>query len=247
MAAPAVADQSALDVIEEIRKDVNTARMLETPFFRYIEKNELTPEQLRTFFQQYYVIVKTSYKMLAAGILHAPCDQPDLIIHLTKFLETESGGTPNHLVYYQRWADSFGVTVPTLEATQFNKRSREFEDTLMSYYATEDPLPMLAAQCGVEDCAAVLIEGLDRGFKRYPMNSRAYGYLAAHRLLENDEDGHSRWAIDSLARSDELRTRLDDVEKIYRRVDEAFVGVFDGIYEQWGVGKPTRKGLPKKG
>ena len=54
-----------------------------------------------------------------------------------------------------------------------------------------------------------------------------------HLLLENDEDGHSRWAIDSLASAPDLQSRLNEFEAVYRRVYEAFVGVFNGIYAAW--------------
>jgi len=105
----------------------------------------------------------------------------------------------------------------------------------MNYFSSNDSLVKQAAQVGLEDCAEVLIEGLDRGYKRYPMTAKAYGYLAIHRLLENDEEGHSRWAIDSIAKHPELFNRIDEVEKVYRRVYDIFSGVFQGIYEEWNV------------
>ena len=67
----------------------------------------------------------------------------------------------------------------------------------MGYFSSNDSFVHRAAQLGLEDCAQVLIEGLDQGFKKYNVGTRAYGYLMIHLLLENDEDGHSRWAIDS--------------------------------------------------
>lgn len=231
--------KSPLDIIEEVRLRADVKQMLERPFFVHIKKNRLSKAELREFFCQYYSIVKTSYRMLAAGILSAKPEDTNTIEHLVRFLETESGGHPNHLGYYLRWAEHFGVNVDELAAVRPNKKSQKFEDVLMSFYETPDSLIKQAAQVGVEDCAEVLIEGLDRGFKKYPMPTRAYGYLAIHRLLENDEEGHSRWAIDSLAEAPDLLERLDEVESVHRRVYEAFTGVFDGIYEAWDI--PARR------
>jgi pyrroloquinoline quinone (PQQ) biosynthesis protein C len=137
------------------------------------------------------------------------------------------------LGYYLRWAEHFDVSEADLAAAQQHPQSRAFEETLMSYFASTDSFIKRAAQLGVEDCAEVLIDGLDQGFKRYPITTRAYGYLMAHLLLENDEDGHSRWAIDSLADAPELPARLEELEAVHQRVYNAFVGVFDGIYEAW--------------
>ena len=233
--ALAGAELSPLEIIEDIRRRANVKKMLDTPFFVHIRKNRLSKDELKEFFCQYYSIVKTSYRMLAAGILSARPEDTNTVEHLVRFLETESGNHPNHLGYYLRWAEHFGVSADDLASTKPNKKSRQFEDVLMAFYETPDSLVKQAAQVGVEDCAEVLIEGLDRGFKKYPMPTRAYGYLAIHRLLENDEEGHSRWAIDSLAEAPDLFERLDEVEDIHRRVYEAFTGVFAGIYEAWNI------------
>ncbi|HVG20629.1 MAG TPA: iron-containing redox enzyme family protein [Blastocatellia bacterium] len=224
-----------IESIEAIRKRADAKRMLKESFFTYIKRNRLTAEQQREFFLQYYTIVKTSYRMLAAGILSTPPEDVDTVEHLVKFLETESGGHPNHLGHYVRWAESFGVSKESLAAAVPNARSRDFDETLMKYFSSEDCLVKQAAQVGLEDCAEVLIDGLDKGFKKYPMSAKAYGYLAIHRLLENDEEGHSRWAIDSIAKNPELNSRLDEVERIYNRVYDIFSGVFQGIFESWGV------------
>ena len=231
--------ENPLRIIEDIRKRANVRAMLERPFFVHIKKNRLSKEELKEFFCQYYSIVKTSYRMLAAGILSSLPEDTNTVENLVRFLETESGGHPNHLGYYLRWAEHFGVSAKDLAAAKPNKKSKAFEDVLMSFYETPDSLIKQAAQVGVEDCAEVLIEGLDRGFKKYPMPTRAYGYLAIHRLLENDEEGHSRWAIDSLSEAPDLKQRLSEVESVHRRVYEAFTGVFDGIYEAWNA--PTRR------
>jgi pyrroloquinoline quinone (PQQ) biosynthesis protein C len=233
--ALAIQAENPLRIIEDIRKRANIRKMLERPFFVHIRKNRLSKDELKVFFCQYYSIVKTSYRMLAAGILSSVPEDTNTVEHLVRFLETESGGHPNHLGYYLRWAEHFGVSAKELAAVKPNKKSQAFEDILMSFYETPDSIIKQAAQVGVEDCAEVLIEGLDRGFKKYPMTTRAYGYLAIHRLLENDEEGHSRWAIDSLAEAPDLLARLDEVESVHRRVDEAFNGVFDGIYETWNI------------
>lgn len=224
---------SALELIEQIRRRSNVREMLKRPFFVHLKSHRLKQEAFKEFFCQYYSIVKTSYKMLAAGILSTKPEETETIEHLVRFLETESGGHPNHLGYYLRWAEHFNVSAETLGAAKPNKKSLAFEETLMSFFHSPDGLIKQAAQVGVEDCAEVLIDGLDRGFRKYPMPTRAYGYLAIHRLLENDEEGHSRWAIDSLAESADLRGRIDEVEAIHRRVYAAFVGVFDGIYDAW--------------
>jgi hypothetical protein len=105
----------------------------------------------------------------------------------------------------------------------------------MGYFNSPSRFEKLVAQLAVEDCAEVLIQGLDRGFRQYEMPSRAYGYLAAHLLLENDEDGHSRWAIESLSREPELKDRLEEAHSIYESVYRAFCGVFDGVYRAWVV------------
>lgn len=233
------ATKNSLDIIEDIRKRANVKKMLERPFFVHIKKNRLSKAELKEFFCQYYSIVKTSYRMLGAGILSSKPEDTSTIEHLVRFLETESGGNPNHLGYYLRWAEHFGVSADDLATAKPNRKSQEFEDVLMSFYETPDSLIKQAAQVGVEDCAEVLIEGLDRGFKKYPMPTRAYGYLLVHRLLENDEEGHSRWAIDSLAEAPDLTERLGEVENIHRRVYDAFTGVFDGIHEAWGVPAET--------
>jgi len=224
---------SALASIEEIRCRANVRQMLEIPFFVHLKQHRLSQPEFHEFFCQYYSIVKTSYQMLAAGILSTAPEDTDAIEHLVRFLETESGGDPNHLAYYLRWAEHFGVSKADLTAAQPNKLSREFEETLMGFFSTSDSFIQKAAQVGLEDCAEVLIEGLNQGFKVYPMTTRANGYLMAHLLLENDEDGHSRWAIDSLASAPDLQSRLNEVEAVYRRVYEAFVGVFNGIYAAW--------------
>lgn len=224
---------ASLQKIEGLRKRINAKKMIDEPFFKYIEQNTLTDEQHKEFFIQYYSIVKTSYRMLAAGILSSPPEDCDTVEHLVRFLETESGGHPNHLGHYLRWAQNFGVTPQDLSSGKPNARSQDFEDTLMNYFSGTDSLVKQAAQVGLEDCAEVLIDGLDRGYKKYPMNAKTYGYLAIHRLLENDEEGHSRWAIDSLATAPELHTRFDEVEKVYQRVYDIFSGVFQGVYETW--------------
>lgn len=224
-----------LESIEAIRKRADAKRMLKEPFFAYIKRNRLTPEQHNEFFCQYYTIVKTAYRMLVAGILSTPPEDVDTTEHLVKFLETEAGGHPNHLGHYLRWADSFGVSQENLSSAAPNERSKDFEDTLMNYFSSTDKLVKQAAQVGLEDCAEILIDGLDKGYKKYPMTAKAYGYLAIHRLLENDEEGHSRWAIDSIAKNPELDTRLAEVEQIYNRVYDIFSGVFQGIYDAWGV------------
>ena len=225
--------------IGRLRQTVDVARMLQRPFFTHITHTPMTEDELRTFFRQYYVIVRTSYRMLAAGILSAPSSDVNMIVHLVRFLETESGGVPNHLAYYHRWAEAFGVTLDDLESARWNPHSQAFEDLLMECFNTTDSHTKLSAQLAVEDCAAVLIEGLDQGFRHFRMTSRTYGYLAAHRLLENDEDGHSRWALDELARSSDLDRRFAEVETCYQRVYQAFVNVFDGIYDEWQRVRPT--------
>ena len=232
-AKTAVDRQKNLADIEAIRNRANAKKMLKEPFFTHIKQNRLTAEQHKEFFGQYYTIVKTSYRMLAAGILSTPPEDADTIEHLVKFLETESGGHPNHLGHYLRWAASFGVTKDDLLAAKPNKKSRDFDDTLMTYFASSDSLVKQAAQVGLEDCAEVLIDGLDKGYKRYPMTAKAYGYLAIHRLLENDEEGHSRWAIDSIVENPELSSRLDEVVLVYNRVYDIFSGVFQGVHEAW--------------
>jgi len=224
---------ASLQRIEELRKHVNAKKMINEPFFTYLEQNTLTDEEHREFFIQYYSIVKTSYRMLAAGILSSAPEDCETVEHLVRFLETESGGHPNHLGHYLRWAQNFNVYPSDLSSGVPNARSRDFEDTLMDYFSSSDSLVKQAAQVGLEDCAEVLIDGLDRGYKKYPMNAKAYGYLAIHRLLENDEEGHSRWAIDSLATAPELHQRFDEVEEVYRRVYDIFSGVFQGVYESW--------------
>ena len=229
--------EAALKSIQTLRERVNVSEMLDRPFFKYIEENELTAEQHREFFSQYYSIVKISYKMLAAGILSTPPEDTNTIEHLVKFLETESGGHPNHLGHYIRWAEHFGVSAEDLAAVKPNAKSQEFEDTLMGFFSSRDGLEKQAAQLGLEDCAEVLIDGLDRGYRRYPMSARVYGYLMVHKLLENDEEGHSRWAMDSLAESKELKSRMGEVERVYRRVYEIFDGVFQGTYEAWEEAK----------
>jgi len=225
--------EAVLNSIEDIRRRANVRQMLERPFFVHLKQYDLSPAELSEFFCQYYTIVKTSYRMLAAGILSTPAEDTDAVGHLVRFLETESGGEPNHLGYYLRWAEHFDVSEADLAAAQQHPQSRAFEETLMSDFASTDSFIKRAAQLGVEDCAEVLIDGLDQGFKRYPITTRAYGYLMAHLLLENDEDGHSRWAIDSLADAPELPARLEELEAVHQRVYNAFVGVFDGIYEAW--------------
>jgi len=221
--------------IEQLRKTGRAQELGDRPFFHYIRTHELTKEEHKKFFCQYYTIVCTSYRMLALGILHTRATSPSVITHLADFLWTESGDRVSHLEYYQRWAQAFGVSPVDLETTEFNETSANFERTLMSYFETEDDLPKLAAQLGVEDCAGILISGLNEGFKRYPMTPRAYAYLAAHLVLENDEDGHSRWAIDALAKYPNIAERFSEVEGIYRDVCAAFIAVFDGIYKEWKV------------
>lgn len=230
--SPASTD-TANEVIADLRRQANARKMLEEPFFVTIRDRELSRDELGEFFQQYYTIVKTSYRMLAAGILSTPPEDVAAIKHLVRFLDTESGGDPSHLTYYMRWAEHFGVSEQTLTNTEPNAKSQAFETTLMDFFTSGDSFVQRAAQLGVEDCAEVLIEGLDQGFARYPMPGRAYAYLRAHLLLENDEDGHSRWAIDSLVEDPELPDRLDEIETIYHQVYQAFAGVFHGIYETW--------------
>ncbi|HEV2881029.1 MAG TPA: hypothetical protein VGX24_07100 [Pyrinomonadaceae bacterium] len=231
---------ASLQKIEDLRKRINAKKMIDEPFFTYIEQNTLTDEEHKVFFTQYYSIVKTSYRMLAAGILSSAPEDCETVEHLVRFLETESGGHPNHLGHYVRWAQSFGVSASDLSAAVPNERSRDFDDTLMDYFSGTDSLIKQAAQVGLEDCAEVLIDGLDRGYKKYPMNAKAYGYLAIHRLLENDEEGHSRWAIDSLATAPELHQRFDEVERVYQRVYDIFSGVFQGIYDEWQAMKAQK-------
>jgi pyrroloquinoline quinone (PQQ) biosynthesis protein C len=226
-------NQSALEMIERIRRENNVKQMLQRPFFSHIEQTRMSREQLREFFLQYFSIVQTSWRMLAVGIATTPQAELDVVMHLVRFLETEAGGAPNHAGYYFRWAEAFGVSAEELLAVQPNNKSRAFEETLMGYFQTSDSLTKQAAQFGTEDCAEVLIDGLHKGFQWFPMNARAYGYLAIHRLLENDEEGHSRWAIDGLAKNPQLHARRDEIEGIYRSVYRAFTGVFDGIYEAW--------------
>ncbi|MDB5072249.1 MAG: hypothetical protein JWM87_3360 [Candidatus Eremiobacteraeota bacterium] len=223
----------ALASVHEIRRRLNAKQLLEIPFFKHIKEQRLSDAELREFFLQYYSIVKTSYRMLAAGILNAKPEDTDSILHLVRFLDTESGGVPSHLAHYLRWAESFGVTKADLAAAQPNERSRAFEDTLMGYFSSNDSFVHKAAQLGLEDSAEVLIEGLDEGFKHYPMSTRTYGYLMIHLLLENDEDGHSAWAIESLAEDPDLFRRRDEVEAVYTNVYKAFEGVFNGIYDAW--------------
>jgi pyrroloquinoline quinone (PQQ) biosynthesis protein C len=207
--------------------------MLEIPFFVDLKRRRLSDQELHEFFCQYYSIVKTSYRMLAAGILNTAPEDTDAIGHLVRFLETESGGNPSHLTHYLRWAEHFGVSKAELAAAQPNEHSRAFEDTLMGFFSSHDSFIHRAAQLGLEDCAEVLIDGLDQGFKKYEITTRAYGYLMIHLLLENDEDGHSRWAIDSLINAPGLADRLDELETIYHCVYRAFEGVFNGIHQRW--------------
>jgi len=223
----------ALDLLEDIRCRANARRMLNIPFFKSLKDKTLNDEEMRDFFLQYYSIVKTSYRMLAAGILSTQPEDTDAIAHLVRFLETESGGDPSHLTHYLRWAEYFGVGREELEKAQPNELSRAFEKTLMDYFSSSDSFIHRAAQLGLEDCAEVLIEGLDQGFKKYNISTRAYGYLMAHLLLENDEDGHSRWAMDSLVNAPGLTARRDELETVYHRVYDAFEGVFNGIYAEW--------------
>jgi pyrroloquinoline quinone (PQQ) biosynthesis protein C len=223
----------ALQKIERVRNSVNVKDMLHQPFFKYIKKNRLSKQEHKQFFCQYYTIVRTSYRMLAAGILSTPSEDQEMIGHLIRFIETEAGGVPTHLGHYVRWANHFGVIITDLATSKQNEKSKEFEETLMRLFSSTDSLVKQAAQVGVEDCAEVLIEGLDRGYKKYPMSAKSYGYLAIHRLLENDEDGHSRWAIDALANNPEVEDRLAELESVYRRVYDVFSGVFQGIYEDW--------------
>jgi pyrroloquinoline quinone (PQQ) biosynthesis protein C len=225
--------EAAIDQLEAIRRRADARRMLDIPFFRHLKNNRLDDQQMRDFFCQYYSIVKTSYRMLAAGILNTEPEDTDAIAHLVRFLETESGGDPSHLTHYLRWAEYFGVMKADLATARSNERSRAFEDILMGYFSSHDSFIHRAAQLGLEDCAEVLIEGLDQGFRKYDVSTRAYGYLMIHLLLENDEDGHSRWAIDSLVNAPDLPDRLEELETVYHRVYDAFEGVFNGIYDEW--------------
>src|ERR1051325_4197454 len=100
---------ASLQKIEDLRKRVNAKKMITEPFFTYLEQNVLTDEEHKEFFVQYYSIVKTSYRMLAAGILSSAPEDCDTVEHLVRFLETESGGHPNHLGHYLRWAQNFNV------------------------------------------------------------------------------------------------------------------------------------------
>ncbi|MDE1147114.1 MAG: iron-containing redox enzyme family protein [Azospirillaceae bacterium] len=222
-----------IDQIEAIRQRVDARRMLRIPFFVELKDRALNQDEMRDFFLQYYSIVKTSYRMLAAGILNAQPEDTDTIGHLLRFLDTESGGETNHLTHYLRWAEHFGVSVEDLASSQPNQTSRAFDEILMGYFSTNDSFVHRAAQLGLEDCAQVLIEGLDQGFRKYDIPTRAYGYLMIHLLLENDEDGHSRWAIDSLAGAPDLAARRQELEAIYNRVYGAFENVFNGIHEEW--------------
>jgi pyrroloquinoline quinone (PQQ) biosynthesis protein C len=224
---------AAIDQIEDIRRWADARRMLQIPFFAYLKDNRLNDQQMRDFFCQYYSIVKTSYRMLAAGILNTQPEDTESIGHLVRFLETESGGDVSHLTHYLRWAEHFGIGKADLAAARPNQLSRAFEETLMGYFSSNDSFVHRAAQLGLEDCAQVLIEGLDQGFKKYNVATRAYGYLMIHLLLENDEDGHSRWAIDSLVNAPNLEDRVDELGTIYHRVYDAFEGVFNGIYNEW--------------
>jgi len=227
------ASKPALDQIEWVRQAADVRRMLRIPFFVDLKTKSLSNQEMRDFFLQYYSIVKTSYRMLAAGILNSQPEDADSISHLVRFLETESGGETTHLAYYLRWAEHFGISKDELAAAQPNHKSRAFEDILMGYFSSHDSFVHRAAQLGLEDCAQVLIEGLDQGFKKYNIPTRAYGYLMVHLLLENDEDGHSRWAIDSLANAPELEKRLEEFQAIYRRVYDAFEDAFNGIHDDW--------------
>jgi pyrroloquinoline quinone (PQQ) biosynthesis protein C len=226
-------NDAARKCIEEIRHDINVKQMLEIPFFKHIKQQRLSSAELRKFFCQYYSIVKTSYRMLAAGILNATPEDTDAIRHLVRFLETESGGNPSHLALYLRWAEYFGVSKADLAEATPSRLSRAFENTLMGYFSSNDGFIHKAAQLGLEDSAQVLITGLHEGFKQYNVTARGYGYLMIHLLLENDEDGHSRWAIDALCEAPDLFDRLDELRTVYTRVYEAFEGVFNGIYDTW--------------
>jgi pyrroloquinoline quinone (PQQ) biosynthesis protein C len=225
--------QSIVASIQEIRHRQNAGQMLNIPFFVHIQRHRMTETELREFFFQYYSIVKTSYRMLAAGILNTAPEDAGAIRALVRFLDTESGGDPSHIMLYLRWVEHFGISPADLAAAKPNKQSRAFEDTLMDCFSSSDIVIHKAAQLGLEDSAEVLITGLNRGFKHYDLPPRAYGYLMAHMLLENDEDGHSRWAIDSLAETPHLSHRLDELETVYHRVYKAFEGVFNGVYETW--------------
>src|SRR5215216_3153173 len=110
-----------LDLIEDVRRRADVKKMLERPFFTHIKRNRLSKEELREFFCQYYSIVTTSYRMLAAGILSSKPEDTNTVENLVRFLETESGGHPNHLGYYLRWAEHFGVSAADLSAVTPNK------------------------------------------------------------------------------------------------------------------------------
>jgi pyrroloquinoline quinone (PQQ) biosynthesis protein C len=224
---------TALQCIEEIRRDVDVRQMLEIPFFKHIRQHRLSNAEIREFFCQYYSIVKTSYRMLAAGILSTAPEDTDAIGQLVRFLETESGGDASHLTHYLRWAEYFGISKADLAAATPSRLSRAFEDTLMGFFSADDAFIHKAAQLGLEDSAEVLITGLHQGFKQYDVTARAYGYLMIHLLLENDEDGHSRWAIDAFRGAPDILDRLDELKTVYTRVYKAFEGVFNGIYDTW--------------
>jgi pyrroloquinoline quinone (PQQ) biosynthesis protein C len=109
---------AAIDQIEDIRCRADARRMLQIPFFVYLKDNRLNDQQMRDFFCQYYSIVKTSYRMLAAGILNTQPEDTESIGHLVRFLETESGGDVSHLTHYLRWAEHFGIGAADLAAAR---------------------------------------------------------------------------------------------------------------------------------
>jgi len=229
---PMTTSNPILEKVEELRRGVDVQHMLEGPFFQHLEKFALNDTQMQTFFVDYYSIVRTSYRMLAAGILSANAENIETIQHLVEILSSESG-EPNHMELYFRWASHFDITMVDLQTARPNPSALVFEGVLMDYYSSRDDLTKLAAQLAVEDCAEVLIKGLDRGFRKYQLPTRAYAYLAAHLVIENDEEGHSRWCLNSLAKRSDVLDRFADVEHIYLRIYEAFCGVFNGIYQAW--------------
>ncbi len=207
--------------------------MLDTPFFATLKAQSLSTAHLLAFFGDYYSIVKTSYRMLALGIVANPTRDTATLQHLANFLHTEAGGPVSHIEYYHRWVAEFDISLEALESWAPSQGARRFQTTLEGYFRRPVALDLLAVQLAVEDCAEALIAGLAAGFRKYEHSARGYGYLAAHILIENDEHGHSRWAMDALLKHGASAQSIQRLEAVYVAVYDAFMGVFDGVYARW--------------
>jgi pyrroloquinoline quinone (PQQ) biosynthesis protein C len=219
--------------ISYLRAMANAPTVRESAFFQALSGNRLDESHLRIFFVDYYEVVKTSYRMLAASVSRVPSSETELIAYLMRFLETEAGGQPSHLILYHRWAEYFGFPVDSLLAAEAAPAAKAFSRTLMDIYSSGDKVRILAAQLAVEDCAEVLIAGLDDGFRQYGIPHTSYGYLYAHLLLENDIDGHSQWAREVLSTIPSTVPGVEIATNTMLSVTSAFRGVFDGIEQQW--------------